>query len=80
MSAPWMASQYPSQAQIESFEGSVFAERFKGILGACRSKAAASRLERRYADLIETYQEDEGEDYDLPDQWPYVICLHRRIC
>ncbi len=55
-----MASQKTAHGKVEAFEGAVFAEGFKGILGTCGGEAAAGLLERGDADLVEAYQEDEG--------------------
>ena len=61
-----MATQYPADSQIKTLDRTVFAECLKGILGTCGGEAAAWRLERRYAYLIESYQEDEWKGKDFP--------------
>lgn len=43
----------------------MLSESLEGILGACGSKAACRRLQRRNADLIEAYENDEWKDCDL---------------
>ena len=66
MPAPWMASQDSAYSQIQAFERSVSAERLKGILRTGGGETAARRFERRYANLIESYQDDERKDQDFP--------------
>ena len=65
VSSPWVAAQNPAQRKVESLEWAMFAEGLKGILGAGRSESACRRLERRDADLIEPYQENERRYGDL---------------
>ena len=55
----------------------MLAERFKGVLGAGRSESACRRLERRDADLVELYQDDEREDQDLLQYFKGFI--HRQV-
>ena len=57
--------QDPSHRKVQSFYWAVFAERFEGVLGTCRSEPACRRFERRDANLIELYQDYEREDQDL---------------
>ena len=66
-SSPGMAAQYPFQRQPESLEGSIFPEGLQRVLGAGRSETAAGRLERGYADLIESYESREGQYGQFPE-------------
>ena len=65
MSSPWVAAQDPADSKVKSLEGAVFTEGLESVLRACRSEPACRRLERRDADLIEPYQEDERRYGDL---------------
>ena len=67
VSAPGMASQDAFCGQVETFEHSVFSERFKSILRAGRSESAGCRSKRGDAHLIETYQKYKGEDHGFAD-------------
>ena len=60
-----MAAEDAAYSKIKAFERSVFTEGLKSVLRACRSEPAGRRLERRDADLIEPYQEDERRYGDL---------------
>ena len=75
-SAPWMAAEQSAGSKVETFERAMLPECLQGILGACRRKAAGWRFERRDADLIETYQENEGADgYLLDDSQEFMLLL-----
>lgn len=65
--APRMAAQEAPDGEIKAFEGSMFAECLKGILGTCRSKPAAWRFQRRDADLVESDQKDKRSCSSLSD-------------
>ena len=65
VSSPRVATQDPADCKVKSLEGAVFTEGLESVLRACRSEPAGRRLERRDADLIEPYQEDERRDGDL---------------
>ncbi len=73
--APGMATQESADGEVEAFEGAVFAEGFEGVLGTGRGEAAAGLLERGDADLVETYQEDEGRCRSLFDCWNESVLL-----
>lgn len=60
-----MTAEKPADSEVETFERSVLFECFEGVLGTGRSESAGRLLERRYADLVETYQKDERRDRDL---------------
>ena len=75
-SAPWMAAEQSAGSKVETFERAMLPECLQSILGACRRKAAGWRFERRDADLIETYQENEGADgYLLDDSQEFMLLL-----
>lgn len=78
MSSPWMASEYSSYREIESFENSVFAECFQGILRACGSEPACCRSKRGDADLIETDEHDKRKDRHLADTFKNFFGFHVR--
>ena len=65
MSAPWVAAEDSPDRQVCAFERAVLAQRLKGVCRACGRESAAWRLERRDADLVESYQQYEREDRDL---------------
>ena len=65
MTSPWMAPQKSADCKIESFKRPMFPEGFQCILRAGRCESARWRFERRYADLIESYQEHEWKNRDL---------------
>ncbi len=76
-----MAAEYTSGCQVESFEGSVFAEGFQGILRTGGSKSAARGFEGGDAYLVESYQENERRYRDLLDdtfEFAGVICHNFR--
>ena len=54
-----MAAEDAAERKPEAFEGAVLAEGFKGVLRAGGGKATGWRFERRDAQLIEFYQQDE---------------------
>ena len=60
-----MTAQNASDREVKAFERAVLAECLKCVLGTCRSETAAWRFERRDADLIESYQENERENENL---------------
>ena len=60
-----MAAQDPADCKVKSLEGAVFTEGLKSVLRTCRGEPACRGLERRDADLIEPYQEDERRYGDL---------------
>jgi hypothetical protein len=60
-----MTSEQTSYCKVKAFERAMFPECLKGILRAGRGESAAWLLERRYAYLIEPYQENERRDRDL---------------
>ena len=62
-----MAAEDAADGEVEAFDGAMLAEGLKSVLGAGRREAAAGLLQRRDADLIESYQKYEGRDQDLPD-------------
>ena len=62
-----MTAEDPPQGKIESFYWSMLAESLQGILRTCGCESAAGLLQRRYADLVESYKKDEGRYQDLPD-------------
>lgn len=71
-----MAAEQSAGSKVETFERAMLPECLQGILGACRRKAAGWRFERRDADLIETYQENEGTDgYLLDDSQEFMLLL-----
>ena len=80
MTSPWVTPQDSPYAQIQPFDGAMFPECFKGILRTCGSEAAARRLERRDAYLIESYQEDERRYEDLPYHAAGLIHGFQAIC
>lgn len=57
--SPGMAAQYPAQRKPEALQGTVFAECLQRILAAGGRKTAGRRFQRRYAQLIEFYQQYE---------------------
>ena len=65
VSSPWVAAQKPAHRKVKSLERTVLAEGLKCVLRASRSESACRRFERRYADLIEPYQENERRYGDL---------------
>ena len=67
VSAPRMTSEQTSYCKIQSLERAVFSECFQRILGTGGGESACGGLERGYADLIESDQNDEREDGNLPD-------------
>lgn len=68
MSAPRMTPENSSYCEIKSLKNSVFSECFQCILRACRGKTACRWRERRYACLIESYQQDEWKNKDFSNQ------------
>ena len=65
VSSPRVATQDPADCKVKSLEGAVFTEGLESVLRTCRSEPACRRLERRDADLIESYQENERRYRDL---------------
>lgn len=80
VSSPRMAAQYPFCREVKPLEQSVFPERFKSILRACRRESACGRSERGYACLIEPYQKYEREYQRFPCKYLYLtfLLLHFR--
>lgn len=62
-----MTSQYSPDRQPGTLEKAVFPESLQGVCGAGGGETAGGRLQRRYADLVETDEYDEGEDGYLPE-------------
>ncbi len=59
----------------------MFAEGLEGVLRACRGKTAAWLLERGQADLVESYQENEGGYGNLfndASDFALIICHNFR--
>ena len=54
-----MAAEYAFHTEVETFQGAVFAESLQCILRARGRESARGRFERRDAQLIEFYQQDE---------------------
>ena len=67
MSAPRVTAENPADGQVETLEGTMLAECFQSVLGASRGESACRRLERGNAHLIESDQENERKNGDLPD-------------
>ena len=57
--APGVTAQDALERQPEALQRTVFSESLKGVLRASRSETAARRLERRDAQLVKLYQQDE---------------------
>ena len=66
-SSPRMASQQSFYGKEQAFERAVFPECLQGVLRTGRSEAAACRLERGDAHLVETDEHDEREGGNLLD-------------
>ena len=65
VSSPGVASQNPADCKVKSLERTMLPEGLESVLRTCRSEPACRRLERRDADLIEPYQENERRYGDL---------------
>ena len=77
MSSPWVASKYPFDCEIKTFEWPVFAKCFEGILRAGRGEPTTCRLERGYADLIESDKNNKWENGDLlQGRHKFILLVH----
>ena len=63
ITSPWVTAQNPTNSQIESFDGTVFLQRFHRILRTCGGKAARRRGHRADESLVEA----DGEDEELAE-------------
>ena len=68
-SAPGMAAEDAFQREPEPLQRTIFAECLEGILGASGRKAAGRGLQRRDAQLVEFYQQDERRAQYLLQQF-----------
>ena len=59
--SPRVTSGDAADGQVEAFDRAMFSQCFEGILRTCRGEPAAWLLERRYAYLIKTHEQDERE-------------------
>ena len=74
--SPRVTSGDAADGQVEAFDRAMFSQCFEGILRTCRGEPAAWLLERRYAYLIETDQEDKRSDRNLLQYSQHIPALH----
>ena len=68
-----MTTKNAFQTKIKSFEWSVSSERLKCVLGTGRGESAGRWFQGGDAHLIETDEQHERENCDLPDSYDGLI-------
>ena len=71
-----MAAQNPACSEVEPFYRPVLSESLESVSGAGGGETAGRGLQRRYAHLVEPYQEHERGDCDLLECRKELILTH----